>query len=154
MNRYEFGDTVYYTNNAFDGYGAELMMQHTIDEIDPEQKRYVEVYSALKNLAGYAILDVEEMEGTKAWCYSNGKRAKKIQNWIKSHDGKFLALIVYCGNSKRCAIKTQKSIALLNGEMFVPKSGYIDNYTIEYDTAKLSEKLNKRKRGNKNANNL
>lgn len=121
-------------------------------ERNPKYKEYIHRFSLLK---GIIILDAHGDEKEGKFVYWDGDKSYSVQNWINKQDGRTAALILACCNPASLEIRSRKSIVLVPDqtfsgerldkgevtiEMYVPKIGYIDNYTIDYELEQLPQK--------------
>lgn len=104
-------------------------------------KKYVEIFSRLAELKGFALLRAEgEMGKNKQECYRDGKRLKRVQNWINKHDGKYACLFLFISDINGAELESRKSVLVIPDDetgnkidsIFSPFHGRIDKYTIGY----------------------
>ncbi len=107
-------------------------------------KDFLELYSRISGLEGYAILRAHARSNNGSWYYYERRKAiGSVQSWVDKMDGNYLALIFPCCNPKNEDIHSKKSIliypkkeysepkALVVGyKMFVPKHGYMNYHKL------------------------
>jgi hypothetical protein len=123
-------------------------------ELKPVYNEIIGAYAKKNKLERIAILYAHGGEVNKKWYYYRGEKAFSVQSWINKMDGKYKILILGCCNPGANEISPKKSPVLAsneshkdkeieNGEvhleLYLPKKGYLDSYTIEEELRKLKE---------------
>lgn len=108
---------------------------------DEKFQRYIEIYSEISGLKGFALLEAEEAE-LSSWTdgYLDGKRVKRVQGWIDKHDGKYACLFLRVSGISEYGPESAKSLLFIPDRgvsdtrfsLFSPLQRHIDMYTIDY----------------------
>jgi hypothetical protein len=101
-----------------------------------------------------AMLSAHGNSNNGQWTYYDGKRVCRVQNWIDRHAKRASLLIIHSCNPERETITSPSSLVLapssiirgarlsLDEEgpwyLFVPRVGWLDPYTIEYELKQLT----------------
>ena len=116
---------------------------------------YLELYSWLTGLKGYGILTAHGESVNGRWIYYDDGITRNVQGWITENDGKYLAILLNICNPSSAEIRSEKSIVIVpngvysefeadfgnfNIEFYVPRTGYVDGYTIGDELRQLREK--------------
>jgi hypothetical protein len=108
----------------------------------PMVKELIDVWSQVKGLNGYAILEAHGNVIGGTWIFGDGQRTMPVQEWINVQDGHYAALmLVACNPDNKGTVTSQHSLILhpdrvlnfpdlvnLRGAMriFVPGEGYME----------------------------
>ncbi len=110
------------------------------------------MYSEKNNLERIAFLSAKGLSKDNNWHFANQGEIIPIQKWINENDGKYKLLILNVDNLNQDEICSRKSIVMApyskvslniletgfpNTELFVPKTGYLDVYSIDSELEKL-----------------
>jgi hypothetical protein len=94
------------------------------------------------------------------WVYYNNGTPQSIQSWINKKDGQYSLLMINPCNPVGAEVQSKKSAILLPNddfsakdledgllqlELYIPKAGYIDNYTVDEYFADPKKMYSKRK---------
>ena len=119
---------------------------------DKKFQRYIEIYSEIFGLKGFALLEAEGevLIGNLDDGYWDGKRLKRVQGWIDKHDGEYTCLFLRVSEISRTGLESSKSILFIPDEgvsktafsIFSPIHGSIDNYTIDFYQKEIEELRN------------
>ncbi len=128
-------------------------------EKDPKKKELVSLYTKKIDLDRKAILLAHGSYDHHRWMYSSGEHQIPVQRWINHIDGKYGILILECCNPYGLEIHSNISAILVPNavysgalqnlgdvqvELFIPKIGYIDSYTIDYELEQMRKNVEKR----------
>src|SRR3989304_7221088 len=115
---------------------------------DEKFQRYIEIYSEIFGLKGFALLQAEGdvtmgMEGG----YWDGKRLKRVQGWIDKYDGKYACLFLRVSGIREYGLESAKSLLFIPDRgvsdtvfsIFSPLQRHIDMYTIDYYLKEIAE---------------
>jgi len=117
---------------------------------------FLSAYSKIVDAGREAVLFAHGNSTNNRWMYTDGKNFSPVQRWINSVDGKYDILYLFCCNPGNHEIRSKKSavihpIGTYSGirkaagyvqiELYAPGLGYVNPYTIEYDTRELLKRL-------------
>ena len=161
--KYKFEDTDLFYSRAYkrdfylnDNYSIERYIEDVINDfIDktPKYREIADLYSKITGLTGNVILCAHGQDKNDKWCFVNGK-SYPVQDFIDKVDGKYANIILSSCNPESREIHSKKSAVFAYNyihswirqemsdgkmELFIPKIGYIDSYTIDYELEKLKE---------------
>jgi len=105
----------------------------------------ITAYAKKNNLEGIAVLSADCKIIRDKWLFSDSKNWYSIQSWIDNKDGKYAGLMIDSELGRK-DVYSKKSMLILNSglfsvieqtkgeeslELYIPKVGLIDNYTID-----------------------
>ena len=116
---------------------------------DKKFQRYIEIYSEIFGLKGFALLEAEGevLIGNLDDGYWDGKRLKRVQGWIDKHDGKYACLFLRVSGISEHGVESFGSLLLIPDQgvssaifsIFSPLHRHIDMYTIDYYLKEIAE---------------
>jgi len=142
--------------------------------INEAQREYLHIYSQLTGINNLAVLDAHGDSKDGKWIFTDEENqpSRDIQRWIQLHEKNHHAIALGVCNPGEHEVTSNKSILIypitdltlnLFGEVhpfekqgpkglganifqfYVPKIGFVDDYTIDYELTQLREKLAERK---------
>ncbi len=135
----------------------------SLDERNPYES-YLKMYAQMQGLPErLAVIDAHgdsrKVGKKEYWIFFDGERERNMQNWLRSVDGKYAALLLYSCNPGHCWVSSQESVVIspdrivVEGghsdsedrnalfDFVVPGVGVIDDYTIDYELEELRKKM-------------
>ena len=62
---------------------------------DEKFQKYIEIYSELSGLKGFALLEAEgDLTDSAQEGFWDGKKMRRVQSWINGYDGKYICLFL------------------------------------------------------------
>jgi hypothetical protein len=139
------------------GYPAEehlkwVLGRHLEESFHPLWWEYIALRR--RRLKRFALLLAHGGIGPKGeWCFWDGERPRRVQEWIDEQDGKFACLIVFSCNPGHFDAHSRKSLLVLADRdvtlregpggyvlsLLDPQFGEVDDYTIESRLAELRQ---------------
>lgn len=139
--------------------GTELMVGIDIYDQFISQQSYdklIELYLNKINNHKIAILAADGVNILDVWHYSVGENYKSMQSWISANENYGLQILDVC-NPLKAKLESKKSALVypdgiysikkhiwgdVKTELFIPGTGHIDEYLIEYHERILEDSLN------------
>jgi hypothetical protein len=131
-----------------------------------EYKEMTELYMKKMKLEKKAMLIAHGNDIDEKWVFTDGRNEFPVQGWINVNDGVYGLLVLCCCNPEGRQIHSRKSAVLvpnniyspllqrtvgvsasdsLQVELYIPKIGYIDSYSIAYELEKMRKKESENK---------
>ncbi len=126
-----------------------------------DYRRFIDLYGRVNGLERCALLEAHGNTNGD-WVYQDNGKTYRVQTWVNSVDGKYSALLLCVCNPGTHTPKSKKSVLMIPDDiiefigsggttpernvcfdLYVPKKGLLDSYTIGYEIKQLEKSLQK-----------
>ena len=124
-----------------------------------DYRRFIDLCGQVNGLERFALLEAHG-DTNGDWVYYDGEKEYEVQRWINSVDGNYSALLICVCNPGTHTPKSKKSVLMIPDsdidfiagggaitgrnvcfDLYVPKKGLLDFYTIDYEIEQLEKRL-------------